>query len=96
MLLLHIYMPFIGLITREGGTVRRRFDAFPCGEKGNISAGRLVRRGSRCESQVGLFNDVLLGDNLLRVTTRSDVNRWVGRHASNVFSKPDRMVRANA
>jgi hypothetical protein len=68
-------MPFSGLIAGESGTVRGRFNAIPSGEEGNISANMLTRRGSNCESQVGLFEDVSFGNTLLWVTSRSDVDR---------------------
>jgi hypothetical protein len=85
------HLSFIGLIVGESGTVRGRFDAIPCGEEGNRSANKLVRRGSNCESQVGLLDDVLYGNTVLWVTTRSDVDRRVGRKMSNLFTKPDRV-----
>jgi hypothetical protein len=63
-LMLHGHLPFSGLIIGESGTVRGKFDAIPCGEEGNRNANRLVRRGSKCESQFGLFDDVLFGNTL--------------------------------
>jgi hypothetical protein len=90
-LILHGHLPFSILITRESGTVRGRLDAISCGEEGNSSANRLVRRGCNCESQLGLFDDVLSCNTLLWVTTRSDVDQWVGRKLSNIFTKPDRV-----
>jgi hypothetical protein len=90
-LLLHGHLPFNGLINGESGTVRGGFNAIPHGEEGNIRANRLVRRGSNCESQVGLFDDVITGNTSIWVTTRSDVDRRVGRKMGNVFTKPDRV-----
>jgi hypothetical protein len=72
-----------------------RYDAVPGGEHGKSSASQLVRRVSNYESQVWLFNDVFNRLTLLRVTTCSDIDRWVGRQVGNVFAKPDRM-RPNA
>jgi hypothetical protein len=75
-LMLHGHMPFSGLIAGESGTVRGRFNAISRGKEGNRRAGRLVRRGSNCESQVGLFDDVFFCNTLLWVIARSDEDRW--------------------
>jgi hypothetical protein len=90
-LLLHGHMPLSGLIVGESGTVGGRFNAIPRGEEGNSNANRFVRRGSTCESRVGLFDDVFFGNTLLWVTSRSDLDRRKDRKMGNVFTKPDRV-----
>ena len=88
-LLLHSGLPLGGLGAVQGSSVRFWFHTLPGGQEGDGSrqcAGRCVRGTSDKAGNVRVFEDVLFGFAMSRVTARRHEGRGVVGHVGNHFA----------